>query len=292
MKTAQLLHSLQESLQPLREKLVEHEIYQDIKTLPDLRIFMEHHVFAVWDFMSLLKALQHDLTCVTIPWMPQGDPLSRRLINEIVMEEESDTENGGGYISHFELYRAAMAQCRADISRIDRFLDRLRSSEAVTSALEGADAPKAAQAFAKSTMTIVQSGSIHSIAAAFTLGREDVIPKMFAPLLTKLEDEFPGQLTVFRDCLERHIRLDEERHTPMGLQMLAGLCGDDSRKWREAEETARIALIARIALWDGVAKQIAIAKSQGMVISNGPVRRCSSPITTTRTGAPAPFCAD
>lgn len=291
MNTIPLLDNLQESLRPLREKLVEHKIYHHIKTLPDLRVFLEHHVFAVWDFMSLLKTLQRDLTCVTIPWMPQGDRLVRRLINEIVLEEESDAENGGGYISHFELYRAAMDQCGADLSRVDCFLDRLRSGAAVAGALEAADVPRAAQAFVSRTMTIVESGSTHSIAAAFTLGREDVIPMMFTPLVTKLEDQFPGQLTIFRDYLERHIRLDEERHTPMALRMLVQLCGDDPRKWSEAEETARIALIARIALWDGVAEQIAIATNKAMVINDGPVRSYSPPITSSRAGALTPYCA-
>ena len=140
-------------------------------------------------------------------------------------------------------------------------------------------------------MTIVESGSTHAIAAAFTLGREDVIPVMFTPLVAKLEYRFPGQLTVFRDYLERHIRLDEERHTPMGLQMLAALCNDDPRKWREAEETARVALIARIALWDGVVEQIAIAGSKGMAINDGPVRPYSPPSTASRLATPSPFCA-
>jgi hypothetical protein len=275
MKEIPSLETLQESLRPLRDELAKHEIYRRIETLEDLRIFMEHHVYAVWDFMSLLKALQSRLTCVAVPWVPQGDRLSRRFINEIVLEEESDRESGGGYISHFELYRAAMDQCGADISRIDCFLNRIRSGEAVTRALEADGVPKAAQAFVRRTMTIVESGSAHSIAAAFTLGREDVIPILFRPLVTKLEYRFPGQLTLFQDYLERHIRLDEERHTPMGLQMLAGLCRDDPHKWREAEETARVALDTRIALWDRVAEQITSAIGKGIVSSE------------TRQGIPA-----
>jgi len=217
---------------------------------------MEHHVFAVWDFMSLLKALQRDLTCVTIPWVPQGHRLSRRLINEIVLEEESDEEAGGGYISHFELYRAAMEQCGADTTGVAGFLDRVRAGEGVSRALEKAGAPKSIQDFVRTTMRIVDSGSTHSIAAAFTLGREDVIPVMFKPLVTKLQNRFAGQLSLFRDYLERHIKLDEERHTPMALRMLAELCGDNPHKWSEAEESAKTALNARIALWNGVVEAI------------------------------------
>src|SRR6478735_771827 len=109
-------------LDPLRKKLLDHPVYARIADVDAVRTFMEHHVFAVWDFMSLLKALQQRLTCVTVPWTPQGHRLSRRLINEIVLEEESDEDTRGGYISHFELYRAAMKQCGADTSRVDAFL--------------------------------------------------------------------------------------------------------------------------------------------------------------------------
>ena len=246
------LERLQESLRPLRAQVVQHKIYGCIETLEDLRIFMEHHVFAVWDFMSLLKALQRDLTCVGIPWVPQGHRLSRRLINEIVLEEESDEETGGGYISHFELYRAAMEQCGADNSRVDSFLDTIRRGNDMDSSLAGAGAPKAAQEFVRTTMRVVESGAAHAIAAAFTLGREDIIPVMFKPLVAKLDRCFPGELTLFQDYLDRHIKLDEERHTPMALRMLSELCGDDPQKWREAEESAKTALSARIALWDGV----------------------------------------
>ncbi len=256
------LDRLQESLRPLREQLVEHSVYHHIETLEDLRIFMEYHVFAVWDFMSLLKALQRHLTCVTVPWVPQGDRLSRRLINEIVLEEESDEKSEGEYISHFELYQAAMEQCGADTSKIDDFLDRIRQGESVSEALEKADVPKPAQTFVETTWQIVASGKAHSIAAAFALGREDLIPDMFRALVTDLQNRFPGQLTRLHNYLARHILLDEEHHTPMAKKMLAGLCDTDPSKWRECEETARVALNARIALWDGVVEQITTAKGK------------------------------
>ena len=96
------------SLRPLREQVVDHDVYQQMKTVAHVRVLMEHHVFAVWDFMSLLKALQRRLTCVEVPWIPQGDAVGRRLVNELVLEEESGEQRAGRYLSHFELYRAAM----------------------------------------------------------------------------------------------------------------------------------------------------------------------------------------
>ncbi len=263
MKETPALDSVYESLRPLRQQVVEHPVYRHIETLADVRLLMEHHVFAVWDFMSLLKALQRHLTCVTVPWVPQGDRHSRRLINEIVLAEESDEECGGGYSSHFELYHAAMDQCGANTSSIDGFLDRVRGGEGVADALDTTAVPQAAQTFVGTTWRIVVSGEAHAIAAAFTLGREEVIPDMFRALVTDLQKRFPAELTLLHAYLERHIHMDEARHTPMALHMLAGLCNDDPRKWREAEEAARVALNARIALWDGVVEQITIAKGAG-----------------------------
>lgn len=251
---------LRKVLYPLREQLVRHEVYTYIKTIDDLQIFMEHHVFAVWDFMSLLKALQHHLTCVTLPWIPRNNLLSRRFINEIVLEEESDKDFNNGFISHFELYKAAMIQCGANTSVIDKFLKSIQTGEDIVTALRIANAPKAAQTFVKTTWKIIQSGSVPSIAAAFTLGREELIPDMFRTLVNNIQKKFQGKLNIFESYLERHIHLDEDYHTPMALQMLEEVCNADNIKWEEAEEAAYNTLNARIHLWKGVIEEITIAK--------------------------------
>lgn len=245
------------TIQPLRELLFEHPIYRSIRTMDDLRLFMEHHVFAVWDFMALLKTLQRKLTCVDVPWVPQGDLLSRRLINEIVLAEESDEDGEGGYMGHYELYHAAMRQCGADTSKVDGFLDRLRLGMGVKEALKQVGAPFAAQAFAGATWRIIEEDDLHEVAAAFTLGREDLIPDMFRSLVADLDARFPGQLTRFTYYLDRHIHLDEETHTPMAVRMLQQLCGDSDRKWKEVADTAYAALLARIDLWDGMVEAMA-----------------------------------
>jgi hypothetical protein len=98
-----------EQVSEARKRVVTHRLYDSLNTYCAIVTFMEHHVFAVWDFMSLLKSLQRCLTCVTVPWVPIGATGSRRLINEIVLAEESD-ERLGGYASHFEWYLTAMAE--------------------------------------------------------------------------------------------------------------------------------------------------------------------------------------
>ena len=254
------LEALCNTLRPLRERLVAHEVYTRGETLRDVAIFMEHHVFAVWDFMSLLKSLQRLLTCVSVPWVPRGDRASRRLINELVLGEESDEATGSGYVSHFELYRDAMVECGADTAPIDGLIRRLSSDEPVREALRSCGAPVVAQAFVETTWQVIEAASPHGLAAAFALGREELIPDMFRQLVANLQRQFPGRLTALQTYLDRHVHVDEDRHGPLALQMLVNLCGESAEKWREAQTVAAACLQARISLWDGVVRQIAYAK--------------------------------
>ena len=215
--------------------------------------FMEHHVFAVWDFMSLLKTLQRRLTCVQVPWVPTGPTGSRRLINDIVLVEESD-ELGGGFISHFELYLDGMRQAGADTAPINAFIALLRAGKPVVSSLKEAHAPEPAIEFVASTWEFIDQAPLHCQAATFAFGREDLIPEMFNQV-DALNAEV-GQLSVFVDYLRRHIQVDSEEHTPMAMQMLADLCGEDSGKWAEAEKIINVALAARVRLWDGILGRI------------------------------------
>ncbi|MBD2715810.1 DUF3050 domain-containing protein [Microvirga sp. STR05] len=243
---------LQQALAPAREQLVAHGVYQSLHSLHDLRVFMEHHVFAVWDFMSLLKALQRELTCVEVPWVPRGNPATRRLINDIVLEEETDVDPEGRPASHFELYLRAMRECGADTAPIEKLLAALAAGATVGQALEQAQAPASVQKFVLATFRIIDSGKPHTVAAAFTFGREDVIPDMFRHLVADLTQRFPGQLDTFSYYLNRHIQLDEEVHTPLAQQMVRDLCGDDAQRWQESREVAVGCMQARIALWDGI----------------------------------------
>ena len=179
----QRIEKIKNATASLRQEIVNHKVYSMIEDIDDLKIFMQYHIYAVWDFMSLLKALQNNLTCTTIPWFPKGSADTRNLINEIVVGEESDVDSFGVRKSHFELYLDAMHQCNADTSKIDRFIDELKQSGDFNSAYEASDAPDEARDFVDFTFQIIDSEKAYLQAAIFTFGREDLIPGMFVTLV-------------------------------------------------------------------------------------------------------------
>jgi hypothetical protein len=248
--TSSGIEQLKEAVNPARHRVIGHPLYGRLDDLTAVRTFMRHHVFAVWDFMSLLKSLQRSLTCVQVPWVPQGPAGSRRLINDIVLVEESD-ELAGGFISHFELYLEGMTQAGADRTAIDAFIEFIRRDVPVLTALKRAHAPEPAAEFSAMTWEFVETAPLHCQAAAFAFGREDLIPDMFDKVAA-VNRAIGNKLSTFVDYLERHIQVDSEEHTPMAMQMLADLCGDNDEKWRECEETINTALAARVRLWDGI----------------------------------------
>jgi hypothetical protein len=248
------IEQLKRRITPARDRVVAHALYSALDTREAITTFMAHHVFAVWDFMSLLKSLQRQLTCVELPWVPTGPTGSRRLINDIVLVEESD-ELQGGFISHFELYLAGMSQAGADRTAIDTFIEALRGRTDVPEALVKASVPAPSAEFVTTTWRFIQQAPVHCQAAAFAFGREDLIPDMFEQVV-KVNDNQGGQLDTFVDYLARHIEVDGEEHTPMAMQMLADLCGDDATKWEECAATVNRALQARVRLWDGIVAAI------------------------------------
>lgn len=255
------LQRIQDLIEPLREQIINHQVYAQIKDIEGLRIFMEYHVYAVWDFMSLLKSLQNNLTCTRIPWFPVGSGDTRYLINEIVAGEESDVDNAGVRKSHFEIYLDAMVQCGADFSKISTVIDLLKQGKSLESALEEAAIPAAARAFVTYTFSVINSNKAHLQSAVFTFGREDLIPGMFISIVNDVHQQFPDSVSIFKYYLERHIEVDGGHHSHLALQMTANLCGDDEQLWEEAAQATVEALKKRIELWDGVLEEILTVRS-------------------------------
>ena len=228
------IKAIQENIAPLRKQIIEHKAYAEINSMEDLRIFMEHHIYAVWDFMSLLKSLQNNLTCVKVPWVPVGNADTRFLINEIVVGEESDVDEDGIRTSHFELYLKGMKQSGANISVMECFLQALQQKGDLDSALEAANVPEAARAFVRFTFKHIYSNKPHVLAAIFTFGREDLIPGMFMSIIEDVFNEYPEQISTFKYYLERHIEVDGGHHSQLALEMTSILCGDNDALWQEA----------------------------------------------------------
>ncbi len=249
------MERLKARVEPLYERLGSHPLYRSFQSVEDVKIFMQTHVFAVWDFMSLLKTLQRGLTCVDVPWLPVSDAASCRLVNEIVLGEESDVYKGRA-VSHFALYLEAMQACGASTKVIESALRELRAGRPAVEALAAAGASNAAQRFLGETFQVIETGRLHAIAAAFTFGREDLIPDIFRGFIRDQDERLAGQLSLFRWYLDRHIEVDGDEHGPMALQMVANLCGDDAVKWQEARDAAVEAVQARLALWDSIAGEL------------------------------------
>ncbi len=246
---------------PKRSEIIAHPLYEVIKDIEDVRIFMKYHVYAVWDFMSLLKSLQNHLTCTNMPWFPSGNPNTRFLINEIVVGEESDIDEEGNRMSHFELYLKSMKRCGASTEHIEFFIEKLKHTQSFELAFEHAKTPIAAQNFVNYTFDIINSKKDYLIASIFTFGREDLIPDMFLSIVKDLDKKLPNTISTFKYYLERHIEIDGDHHSHLALQMVENLCGDDTEKWNEVLDFTIKSLEMRKQLWNGVYEEIK-AKNQ------------------------------
>jgi hypothetical protein len=240
-------------LNTLRAQLLDHPVYAEVDSVEGLRRFMGDHVFAVWDFMSLLKRLQQDLTCTNVPWFPADNARAARLINDIVIGEETDVDPDGSFVSHLDLYLRAMADVGASTRQFDTFRSLARAGTSVETAMVRTGVPPHVQAFVAHTMALAQSGSTEEVLAAFFYGREDIIPEMFS----RLKKTLPGAsndndlLRHFTYYIERHIELDGDSHGPMGRELLEGLVADSPQRHQRALHTACNSIRARIELWNG-----------------------------------------
>lgn len=241
-------------LDSLRESVIHHPLYDAIRDRERLKVFMEHHVYAVWDFMSLIKALQIHLAPTDVPWLPPKNPHHAHFINQLVLQEESDRaitdKPGVTHASHFESYRQAMVEVGANVGTIARFMKTVRA-EGPEAALHEPDVPEPARRFVTFTFDVIRRNRPHLLAAALAYGREALVPLLFRSLLEGIDMAQSEAFSLY-GYIERHIELDEQEHGPFAVRMANELCEDSPEKRAEAIEVAEQALAARLDLWDGI----------------------------------------
>jgi len=251
------LEELVNSLGPLRHQLLNHDLFKYIETPDDLRTFTSHHVFAVWDFMSLAKALQQQLTNVNVPWTPRKNPEYTYLINDIVLSKESDLNKDGKRQSHFEMYLQSMEDIEASTAEIHQFIEQIQHGTDVFLVISASDLPKSVKSFLIFTFNTIYNKDLHQVVSAFTFGREELIPDVFTEVIGRIQERFPNDnISNLKYYFERHIEIDGDLHGLMVTNLIKNLCQNDDNMWLEVEETARKALKKRLKLWDGILKKI------------------------------------
>ena len=235
-----------------------YSLPQAITSIAGLRLFMEHHVFAVWDFMLLLKTLQQHLAPSGVPWVPPTHPEIAGLVNSLVAEEECDLlpENLGGplHLSHFAIYRRAMVEIDANTAVIDAVLQQASRGD-LAGAVRHRGIPPPSARFLRTTQELISSGEVHALAAAFAYGRELLVPDLFRGLLDRLTVlELP--CPTLRWYLERHIVLDGDSHGPLAETMVLTLAGNDPAAHQTVQTVRRQVLADRSAFWDAIELQL------------------------------------
>lgn len=243
---------VERELKGLRRKLAKHRLYKSLHKVEDIQEFAEHHVFAVWGSMSLLKVLQQQLTNTKIPWSPVPNPVLARLINEMVLTEESGINEQGLAQSHFEMYVDAMQEIGADTSQIHQFVQLIYAGATVDYAMNQIKIDRKISHFIVYIFNIIKTGKTHLIAASLILSRTDIPSKIFLEILTDTEQDAHK----WKYCLTHHAEFNPGQYGTSSLELIAELCGKNKKDWQEVIEVAKHALNQKIILWNRITEMI------------------------------------
>ncbi len=240
-------------MEKARTDLLGHPVYAAVHSIARLRVFMQHHIWAVWSFMSLAKRLQRELTCIDLPWLPPKATDLTRFINEIILGEESDRMLDSTYKSHFDLYVSAMQEIGANPEPALGFIAALRNGSHFETVLESS-IPAAVAEFVNFDVQLARHGSLAEVCGSFLWGREDLIPDMFRRIIPTLHE---NQLKAphFEFYVQRHIEVDGTEHGPLAHRLLESVC-KSPQDHTSARQAGIDALGLRKRLWDAICFQL------------------------------------
>jgi hypothetical protein len=252
---------LNQQVTDFKNRLQQHPAFNNIQSLDELRKFTVYHIFLVWDYMSLLKSLQTQLTCTQTPWKPVQSPYIRYLVNSLVLKEESDLGADGEYASHYEMYRNAMQAMKADTGLMDNLMAHIETDMPVIKAIELSNIPGPVKDFLEYTFWVVQKTSLHEQAAVLCYGREGFGHQLIYQRAVALQQNHAEELNPFLYYLRHKNEINEKYHSQLSAILLEQLCGTDEKKWHEATQAANQSLRNRIRLFDYIHEKIVATKN-------------------------------
>ncbi|MBA4542783.1 MULTISPECIES: DUF3050 domain-containing protein [Thermoactinomyces] len=243
-----------QSLQAARKEILTHALLSHLHTEGNVRIFMKHHIFVVWVYMSLLKKLQQSFTCVSLPWLPRTNASFARFLNELAVWEETDKDGKGNYASHFEIYFQAMEEMKADTNPIETYLQMLQAGYHPVESLFQSEIPPSAADFTKQCLELAGNGQLHEVASAFCYGYEYLVPELYARLAKSFSKISVSERLIY--FLNRHTQISSNKRAPIAENLLLTLCGEDPVKIGQAEKVAHATLAAWRGVLDGILAEI------------------------------------
>lgn len=222
--------------------LINHPLYNSIKTESDIKMYMFNQVWCVWDFMTLVKSIQIQIIPPNILWTPPKFPELGAYIYEVLLTEETDKGyNSETNSSHFQTFLKAMKESSVDTSSVDKFIELLENGNQFEIAIDSCGIHKEAKEFITTTYEFAKS-DLHISIAVFCLSREGVIPDMFMNLLANVS--LSNNYKIFNWYLNRHIYLDSQSHGPLSIKLFKTIV-DTKQKQEEALQASLKALKAR-----------------------------------------------
>ena len=203
------LSELQKQIKPLRDQLMDHPLYISIREKEDLRIFMEGHVYAVWDFASLINGL-----CTRLTHLGDHSELDNESLLALLSAiTNQGPETEGKPFGLFSDYRNAMQLAGASTFEIDDLVNRVRQGTPPERAILDSKLPGYVVQFLDHTFSILRENNLVVMAATFAFGRGGLIPELFSRMVDKRVQEGDESLTGLQAYLNGYIEVGSETGT-------------------------------------------------------------------------------